>query len=169
MDADSAYFNNYIFSAGYWRPNFFNVWQKIRISGYKQGATAGKSIEILFMFNLKNTSFEKNSYNGLPLLAGLPPLILGLLITITLLAIPKFLPPKLPLFYSLPWGDGQLATHQQFLVLPASIGAIAFLNLIISWQLHKQQSFFKTILFIQSLLVSLILTIAFGKIILTFI
>ncbi|EKD85528.1 MAG: hypothetical protein ACD_38C00002G0002 [uncultured bacterium] len=121
------------------------------------------------MFNLKNTSFEKNSYNGLPLLAGLPPLILGLLITITLLAIPKFLPPKLPLFYSLPWGDGQLATHQQFLVLPASIGAIAFLNLIISWQLHKQQSFFKTILFIQSLLVSLILTIAFGKIILTFI
>lgn len=80
----------------------------------------------------------------------------------------RHLPPKLPLFYSLPWGDEQLANHQQFLIIPASIALIALLNLIISWQLHPSQVFFKKILLTSSLLNSFILTITFVKIFLIF-
>lgn len=96
------------------------------------------------------------------------PLILSLIIALST-ALLNFLPPKLPLFYSLPWGEGQLANHQQFLIIPASISAIALLNLIISWQLHPSQSFFKTVLITSSAVVTLIFAIAFIKIVLMFV
>lgn len=108
-------------------------------------------------------------FNRLHLWIGLCLLILSLSIALTVATILKFLPPRLPLFYSLPWGDGQLATHQQFLIIPASIALIALLNLVLSWQLHPSQSFFKKVLIFSSVVVSLILTIAFIKIVLNFI
>lgn len=107
--------------------------------------------------------------NKLYLWIGLSPLILALLLSFTIIILLKFLPPRLPLFYSLPWGDGQLATHQQFLIIPASIALITLLNLIISWQLHYQQIFFKKVLLLSSAVVSLILTITFIKIVLIFV
>lgn len=81
----------------------------------------------------------------------------------------RSLPPKLPLFYSLPWGDNQLATHQEFLLIPASIVIITLLNSIISAQLHPSQSFFKRMLLFSPLVVSLLLTVTFAKIILNYI
>lgn len=100
---------------------------------------------------------------------GLSPLIISLIITIIILTLFKFLPPKLPLFYSLPWGEGQLATSEQFLIIPASISAVALLNLIIFGQLHNQQYFFKKVLLLSSIAVTIILIITFIKIILMFI
>lgn len=100
---------------------------------------------------------------------GLSLLLLSLIIALTDLFVLKFLPATLPLFYSLPWGQAQLATHTQFLIIPASISAITILNLIISWQLHQSQSFFKKILLLSSIVVSLIFTITFVKIILNLI
>lgn len=100
---------------------------------------------------------------------GLAPLFISLIITVIILTLFKFLPPKLPLFYSLPWGEGQLATPQQFLVIPASISIVAFLNLIISGQLHEQQHFFKKVLLLSSGAVTIILTITFIKIVSMFI
>ncbi|MDP3758295.1 MAG: hypothetical protein Q8Q86_01120 [Candidatus Daviesbacteria bacterium] len=100
---------------------------------------------------------------------GLSPLIISLIITIIILTLFKFLPPKLPLFYSLPWGEEQLATPQQFLMIPASISLIALLNLIIAWQLHPQQSFFKKVLSLSSAVVGIISTVTFIKIILNFV
>lgn len=97
------------------------------------------------------------------------PLVLSLVIILVIGVLLRFLPTKLPLFYSLAWGEAQLATHQQFLIIPASITLIALLNLIISWQLHPQQVFFKKVLLSSSLIISLILTVAFVKIILNFI
>lgn len=99
----------------------------------------------------------------------LPPLMVSLFITVVILTFLKFLPDKLPLFYSIAWGERQLATHQQFLIIPACIAAVTFLNLVICWQLHPSQSFFKKTLCIASLLISLILTISFIRIILNFI
>lgn len=96
------------------------------------------------------------------------PIFSSLLIALFILIFAKLLPPKLPLFYSLPWGEKQLADHQQLLIIPASIILVTLNNLIISWQLHPQQSFFKNILLFSSLLVSLILTITFFKIIAIF-
>lgn len=99
----------------------------------------------------------------------LSPLILSFVIILTIISVLRFLPDKLPLFYSAPWGEEQLATHGQFLIIPATIVIVTLLNLVISWQLHNQQSFFKNALILQSLLVSLILTVTFIKIILLFV
>lgn len=96
------------------------------------------------------------------------PIFSSLLIALFILIFAKFLPPKLPLFYSLPWGEKQLAEHRQLLIIPASMILVTLCNLIISWQLHPQQSFFKNILLSSSVLISLILTITFFKIIAIF-
>lgn len=100
---------------------------------------------------------------------GLSPILVSALLTMILLTTLKRLPPKLPLFYSLAWGEGQLATHTQLLLIPASMALIALTNLIIAWQLHCSQSFFTKILLVSSLLTTLILTVTFLKIILIFI
>ncbi|MBI3103604.1 hypothetical protein HYZ05_01560 [Candidatus Daviesbacteria bacterium] len=81
----------------------------------------------------------------------------------------RFLPEKLPLFYSLPWGEAQLAHHRQFLILPVSIILICTFNFILSQQLHHSQSFFKKVLILSSLISTLILSVTFIKIILIFI
>lgn len=96
------------------------------------------------------------------------PLILSAILVIIILMFFPSLPPRLPLFYSLAWGEGQLASHQQFLIIPAGIILIAMLNFTISSQLHPAQAFFKKILYISSFVSSLILTITFIKIVLMF-
>lgn len=96
------------------------------------------------------------------------PLLLSLLMTIFIIISTKLLPPKLPLFYSLPWGEKQLANHSTVLIIPAIITLVTLSNLIISWQLHPQQAFFKNILLFSTMLISLILTITFLKVVLIF-
>lgn len=96
------------------------------------------------------------------------PLILSAILILIILILLPTLPARLPLFYSLAWGEGQLGTHQQFLIIPAGIILIAILNFTISSQLHPAQVFFKRILYIASFVCSLILTITFTKIILMF-
>lgn len=97
------------------------------------------------------------------------PLFLSLLMTLFILIFAKFLPPKLPLFYSLPWGEKQLVSRAQLLIIPATMTLVTLGNLIISWQLHHSQTLLKNILLISALLISLILTITFFKIVLIFI
>lgn len=111
------------------------------------------------MFNLRKINFW----------IAFTPILITLLITLFIVISIKFLPPKLPLFYSLPWGEKQLADHSQLLIIPAIIALVTLLNLVISWQLHDSQIFFKKILLFSSILISLILTITFLKIMLIFI
>ncbi|MBI2040133.1 hypothetical protein HYT18_03600 [Candidatus Microgenomates bacterium] len=113
------------------------------------------------MFVLKNNKF----YLWLQALSILIAAFIGL----SILLLSKNLPNKLPLFYSLPWGDNQLATHQQFFIIPAIIMLIALGNLAISWHLHLSQTFFKKILMISSLINTLILSLTYLKIIFIFI
>lgn len=93
----------------------------------------------------------------------------ALLISLIILLFFRFLPPKLPLFYSLPWGDEQLVSHIQFFIIPGIIVLITLLNLIVSLHLHEQQLFFKKILLIGTLVFIPILTITFIKIVLIFV
>lgn len=109
------------------------------------------------------------SDDKLNLWTNLIPVILATFMALFILLAGKFLPPKLPLFYSLPWGDKQLASLSQLLIVPAIIVLLTLFNLIISWQLHSSQMFFKRILLFSSILVSLILTITFLRILLIFI
>jgi len=64
------------------------------------------------------------------------PFLFALLISLFVILSAKILPPKLPLFYSLPWGENQLASREQLLIIPAIISLIALTNLALSWQLH---------------------------------
>lgn len=100
-------------------------------------------------------------------LASLP-LGLSLLLTFFILIFFQFLPPKLPLFYSLPWGNAQLANHQQFLIIPATIVLIDLVNLLLIWHLHPSQRFFKNILILASLIITLIFLTTVIKIFLIF-
>lgn len=94
---------------------------------------------------------------------------IALAMFLLILFFPKFLPKKLPLFYSLPWGETQLGSFEQFFIIPGIITLITLLNMIISWQLHPTQAFFKKILTISILPITLILTATFIKIVLIFI
>jgi hypothetical protein len=81
----------------------------------------------------------------------------------------QILPDKLPLFYSLPWGETQLVTKTQFVIVPALIVLITLINIIISWHLHHSQLVLKRIIYVTSSFISLLLLITSFKIIFIFI
>lgn len=95
--------------------------------------------------------------------------LIALIVLLSWLIILPYLPPKIPLFYSLPWGENQLAHKNQLILLPALIFLTTFINIIVSWHLHKSQNFIKKIIASSSLLFGLLLLIATIKIILVFI
>lgn len=97
------------------------------------------------------------------------PIIISLILTILILSMQQFLPFRMPLFYSLSWGEGQLATLPQFLIIPATISCITLINLMIIWQLHKNQVLFKQILLVTSLSITGILTFTILKVVFIFI
>lgn len=97
------------------------------------------------------------------------PLTLAIMMSISIPLVFRYLPDKLPLFYSLAWGETQLGGHEQFFILPASIILITLINLFISWQLHPSQIFFKKVLLASSAIVSLILAITYIRIVFIFI
>jgi len=79
-------------------------------------------------------------------------LALGLIIFQSLLIIFYFdsLPPQLPLFYSLPWGQSQLVSPQYLYLLPLSSLIILFIDVFFILFLAKQK-LLSTILLISSL------------------
>lgn len=121
------------------------------------------------MFKLKTGSESFVTSQKLTFWISLIPFILSLILGVAILLGMQSLPPKLPLFYSLPWGDNQLAYHQEFLLIPASIIVATLLNSVISSQLHPSQSFFKKILLFSPLVISFLLTVTFIRIIFNFI
>lgn len=117
---------------------------------------------------LKNHLLNKQS-SQLFLWLNFTPVALSLFLTLIILVFFKNLPPKLPLFYSLPWGERQLATHLQLLIIPALMSIISLINLIISWQLHQSLEFFKKTLLTASFISCIIFSVTFVKIITIFI
>lgn len=113
-----------------------------------------------FKNEIYNETLNRNLYFYLLSL----PLAITLIISLFILIFFQFLPPKLPLFYSLPWGNAQLANHQQFFIIPASIVLINLINLLIIWHLHPSQVFFKKMLTVSSLVITLIFLTTFIKI-----
>lgn len=95
-------------------------------------------------------------------------LILTASTTMAIFMLQGLLPPRLPLFYSLSWGENQLASPPQLLIIPGSILLTALVNLTVSWQLHPAQGFFKQILSATSAVCALALTLSFIKIIFIF-
>ncbi len=103
------------------------------------------------------------------LILALSPIALAIIVALAILILKDHLPPNLPLFYSLPWGESELAKTYQLLILPATFLCISLINLIIFLQLDQKMLVFKRILSLTSILISLILTMSFLQILSIFI
>lgn len=110
--------------------------------------------------------FKSDKFFLLPILAS--SLIFILVTAIFSIYFPK-LPPKLPLFYSLPWGEGQLASKEQFFLLPIFLILITLINSFIASQLHPLQFVLKRMLMLSLVLINLIILVTTFKILLIFI
>lgn len=78
------------------------------------------------------------------------------------------LPNRLPLFYSLPWGQSELTNKSSLLILPAIITTVALINMLLAWQLHSSQYVLKRIILMSTILIDLIILIAAIKIVFIF-
>lgn len=79
------------------------------------------------------------------------------------------LPARLPLFYSLPWGEEQLVDRQQFFILPTVLLLITLINSFLAFQLHSLQFISKRILMFSLIIISLITLATALKILFIFI
>jgi hypothetical protein len=75
------------------------------------------------------------------------------------------LPGQVPLYYSLPWGEGQLATAASLFLLPTFSIMILLLNNLIATFFLKITPLFSRLLTIFSLIFSLLSAISLTKII----
>lgn len=102
----------------------------------------------------------------------LPIFFSALTITLMMIFFPFLyskLPPRLPLFYSLPWGESQLVSREQFLLLPLSLLLIVLTNYFFASQLHPGQIVLKRMLLSSLAVVNLIMTFTIIKIVSIFI
>lgn len=97
------------------------------------------------------------------------PVVISLILSFVILFLPKFLPKRLPLFYSLPWGETQLAGIKQFFIMPAILLGFCLINLFFYRQLHLKQILLKQILFFTAILCDIILSLTLLRIILAFV
>lgn len=110
----------------------------------------------------KISTFINNPHYLLPirllfLTLGLSFLLLGITF--------KKLPPIVPLYYSLPWGDEQLARTSELFIIPFSVMLILILNFFISMLLLKKDQFLTQLLLWASLALSVAGLITLSEII----
>ena len=121
------------------------------------------------MLALRNELIENKLTKRFYIWTSVTSLIISLILILIIFFLFRYLPPRLPLFYSFSWGESQLASHYQFYIIPLSIILITFINLLISAQLHSSQLFFKKGLLLSSLVITTILTITIIKIVFVFV
>lgn len=79
------------------------------------------------------------------------------------------LPPRVPLFYSLPWGDNWLVALPQFLILASIALLFLVLNFFMIWYLHSSQLIIKRLIAVSTAFISLLFLITGVKIVLIFV
>lgn len=78
----------------------------------------------------------------------------------------RVLPPQIPLFYSRPWGEDQLAGKEMIFLIPVASFGISLINEILARVFFKKAGgFFEKISFYSSFLVSVLGCISLLKII----
>jgi lysylphosphatidylglycerol synthetase-like protein (DUF2156 family) len=77
----------------------------------------------------------------------------------------QLLPPKIPIFFSRPWGVSQLADKNYFILYPSVITLLFFINVRIASVSIKKDVLMATIVLWAQLICSLLATIAVIKII----
>jgi len=76
------------------------------------------------------------------------------------------IPPQLPLFYSLPWGEDQLVDSWMILILPLLMDVFFFLNEFIKNKLFGENVFAKKIIDYFNIFLVISLAVIFLKIVL---
>lgn len=92
-----------------------------------------------------------------------------LLIVLLITVFYNQLPLKMPLFYSIPWGENQLIAKQQFFLLPIILLLIILINTFIVSQLHSLQIVLKRLLMFSLIFIDLVILTTFFKILFIFI
>lgn len=108
-------------------------------------------------------------YNEALTWLGLLPILATMLLTIVIFTLSGLLPNKLPLFFSLTWGDKQLADKHQLLIIPGSLVVLTLLNLSLFWKFSQSRYLLRKILIYSSLITTTMLMLTFVRIILIFI
>ncbi|OGE20127.1 hypothetical protein A3A14_01300 [Candidatus Daviesbacteria bacterium RIFCSPLOWO2_01_FULL_43_38] len=93
----------------------------------------------------------------------------AVVITAFFFLVQNRLPSKLPLFYSLPWGQAQLSDKHQFLLLPVILILTTLVNILLALQLHPVQMVLRRILTVSLLLTNSVIIITAFKILSIFI
>ena len=75
------------------------------------------------------------------------------------------LPPKIPLYYSLPWGESQLSNTSSLFLLPTISITVLFIDNLFSVSFFKNHSLISRLSTITSLLVSFFSIITLSKIV----
>lgn len=75
------------------------------------------------------------------------------------------LPSQIPLFYSNPWGEPQLAANTQLFVLPLICTLSLLANILAGWYLHDSQIVLRRILSLSCLVVCLLILTTIVRII----
>lgn len=119
------------------------------------------------MMKNKFLHFFKTSDNFL-LVPFLISLFIAFLIVSLIFIFYNQLPLKLPLFYSLPWGENQLISKQQFFLLPIVLLLIILVNTFIVSQLHHLQKVLKRLLMFGLIFIDLVILTTFFKILFIF-
>jgi len=94
-------------------------------------------------------------------------LLLGADVLMIITFILKFskLPPQIPLYYSQPWGEGQLADSWMIFLLPIFLNLLFFINQYIFNKFYHGNIFIKKIFYYLNLFLILGFTLIFIKII----
>ncbi len=93
-------------------------------------------------------------------------IILGITVVSLILFIVRYssLPPYVPLWYSQPWGNDQLAHPLWLLLLPLGSLFLHAINFLLTVYLLSEYLIFSQIAFLTSLIVSILSFIALAKI-----
>jgi hypothetical protein len=80
--------------------------------------------------------------------------ILSLAQLLLILSTWQLLPPQIPLYYSLPWGDSQLAQPIAIFILPASSLAVTMFNSLTGVLIFKNKTLIRLVLSASAMLFS---------------
>lgn len=94
-------------------------------------------------------------------------LLLGADAVMVLLFLLKFrtMPPQIPLFYSRPWGESQLADYWSIFILPIFLNLLFFLNQHINNRFYKDNYLIRDIIYYLNIFLIISFTLVFIKIV----
>ena len=120
---------------------------------------------VVYHMSVIRTSWNGLSANRIIMLSQRTVLLLSLLSIILLVFVWQRLPPEVPLWYSRPWGESQLANSLWLFLLPLGSVFWFMVSLLCSVYLTKNHLTFTQILFLSTVVTSMLSCITLVQIV----